>query len=83
MTKLKLGALSNDKPVKLTVELPAPVHYDLIAYAEVLERETGQTIKDPAKLIAPMVKRFMATDPGFAKLRRADKGAKSLSGKTE
>ena len=70
MTKLKLGVLSDDKPVKLTVELPAPVHRDLIAYAKVLERETGQAIKDPAKLIAPMVERFMATDRGFAKLRR-------------
>ena len=70
MTKLKLGALSEDKPVKLTVELQAPVHRDLIAYAKVLERETGQSIKDPAKLIAPMVERFMATDRGFAKLRR-------------
>ena len=70
MTKLKLGALSDDKPVKLTVELPAPVHRDLIAYAKVLERETGQTIKDTTKLIAPMVERFMATDRGFAKLRR-------------
>jgi hypothetical protein len=70
MTKLKLGALSDDKPIKLTVELPAPVHRDLIAYAKVLERETGQTIKDPARLIAPMVERFMTTDRGFAKLRR-------------
>ena len=70
MAKLKLGALSDDKPVKLTVELPAPVHRDLIAYAKVLERETGQTIKDTTKLIAPMVERFMATDRGFAKLRR-------------
>lgn len=69
MTKLKLGALSDDKPVKLTVELPAPVHRDLVAYTEVLERETSQTIKDPAKLIAPMLERFMATDRGFAKLR--------------
>lgn len=69
MTKLKLGALSDDKPVKVTVELRAPVHRDLVAYAKVLERETGQTDKDPAKLIVPMVKRFMATDRGFAKLR--------------
>lgn len=82
MTKLKLGALSDEKPVKLTVELPAPVHRDLIAYAKVLERETGQSIKDPAKLIAPMVERFMATDRGFAKLRREtqESAAQQLSG---
>ncbi|QPC86427.1 DUF2274 domain-containing protein [Mesorhizobium sp. NBSH29] len=70
MTKLKLGALLDDKPVKVSVELPAPVHKSLIAYAEVLARETGQPIKDPARLIAPMVERFMATDRGFAKERR-------------
>jgi hypothetical protein len=33
--------------------------------------ESGQPISDPGKLIAPMLARFMATDRGFAKLRRA------------
>lgn len=42
MTKLKLGPLPDDKPVKVTVELPAPLHRDLVAYAEVLGRESGQ-----------------------------------------
>ena len=36
MAKLKLGAITDDKSVKLTVELPAAVHRDLLAYAEVL-----------------------------------------------
>ena len=71
MAKLKLGAISDDKSVKLTVELPAAVHRDLLAYAEVLARETGQSISDPGKLIAPMMKRFMATDRAFVKARRA------------
>lgn len=71
MTKLKLGPLADDKPVKVSVELPAAVHRDLIAYAEVLGRSTGQSVVDPAKLIAPMVERFMATDRGFAKARRS------------
>ena len=26
MTKLKLGPLPDDKPVKVTLELPAPLH---------------------------------------------------------
>lgn len=34
MTKLKLGAIPDDKPVKVTVELPADVHRDLIAYTD-------------------------------------------------
>ncbi len=70
MTKLKLGALADDKPVKITVELPAMVHRDLVAYAEVLGRSTGQAIGDPLKLIAPMIERFMATDRSFVRARR-------------
>ncbi len=68
MAKLKLGPLADERPVKLTIELPAAVHRDLAAYAEVLGRETGQTT-EPAKLIAPMLARFMASDREFAKAR--------------
>jgi len=71
MAKLKLGAIADDKSVKLTVELPAAVHRDLLAYAEVFARETGQGVAEPKKLIAPMLARFMATDRAFAKIRRA------------
>ena len=70
MTKLKLGPIADDKPVRVSVELPAAVHRDLVAYAEVLGRTTGQTAPEPAKLIPPMVERFMATDRAFTKARR-------------
>lgn len=70
MTKLKLGAIEDDKPIKLTVELPAQVHRDLLAYAHVLGQETGQSAIEPAKLIPPMLTRFMATDRAFAKARK-------------
>ena len=50
MAKLKLGRIADDKPVKLTVELPATVHRDLVAYAEVLARTTGNRTDRPAKL---------------------------------
>ena len=70
MSKLKLGAIADNKPVKLTVELPAAVHRDLLAYAKALARETGQPIADPSKLVAPILARFMATDRAFAKARR-------------
>ena len=70
MAKLKLRALDNDKPVKVTHELPASIHRDLATYAEVLARESGQPIADPVKLIAPMLARFMATDRVFAKARQ-------------
>ena len=70
MPKLKLGAIADAKPVKLTIELPAAVHRDLLAYAEVLARESGQPIVNPSKLVAPMLARFMATDRAFGKARR-------------
>ncbi|MEH2503405.1 hypothetical protein V1290_002216 [Bradyrhizobium sp. AZCC 1578] len=41
MVKLKLGAIADDKPVKLTMELPANVHRDLVAYSDELAGETG------------------------------------------
>ncbi|WP_338829751.1 DUF2274 domain-containing protein [Bradyrhizobium sp. 27S5] len=71
MAKLKLGAIEDDKPVKLSIELPAQIHRDLLAYAQALGRETGQPTIEPAKLIPPMLTRFMATDRAFAKERRA------------
>jgi len=70
MAKLKIAALPNDKPVKVTVELPATVHRDLVAYAEILARQSGQPINDPTKVIVPMLARFMATDRAFAKARK-------------
>lgn len=70
MAKLKLGTIPDDKPVKLTVELPAAIHRDLVAYANALGRETGQAAVEPPKLIGPMLAQFMATDRAFAKLRR-------------
>ncbi|KAB2774304.1 DUF2274 domain-containing protein [Brucella anthropi] len=36
MTKLKLGPLADDKPVKVAVELPAQLHGDLIDYGALL-----------------------------------------------
>lgn len=70
MAKLKLAALSDDKPVKVAVELPATLHRDLLAYAEILANQSGQPISEPTKLIAPMLARFMATDRAFAKSKR-------------
>ncbi|MGE0853217.1 MAG: DUF2274 domain-containing protein [Hyphomicrobiaceae bacterium] len=70
MSKLKLSAIEDDKPVRLTIELPAAVHRDLALYAEVLGQGAGKPAGEPAKLIAPMLARFMATDRAFAKLRR-------------
>lgn len=78
MTKLKLGSLLDDRPVKLSIELPASVHRDLVAYGEILARTAGTAGSiEPARLVAPMLERFMATDRVFAKARRS---ASSSSG---
>jgi hypothetical protein len=73
MPKLKLSMVPDDRPVRLAVELPGAVHRDLIAYADVLGRETGQKL-EPAKLVAPMLARFMATDRVFLRARRDKPG---------
>ncbi len=78
MPKLKLGTLLDDKPVRLTLELPADVHRDLVAYAQIMGRDTGQAV-EPAKLVAPMLARFMAADRAFAKAGRAIGSAEPLS----
>lgn len=70
MGKLKLGPIADQKPMKVTVELPAALHHDLVAYGEALGSETDQPPIEPARLIAPMLERFIATDRGFAKSRR-------------
>ena len=71
MTKLKLGQIPDDKPVKISLEVPASLHRDLVAYGEILGRENNQSPTDPARLIVPMLERFIATDRGFAKVRRS------------
>jgi len=70
MTKLKLSAIPDDRPVKLAVELPGAVHRDLVAYAEVFAQEHGQQV-EPAKLVPSMLARFMSTDRAFVRARRA------------
>jgi hypothetical protein len=68
--KLRLGAIESDKPVKLTIELPASVYRDLAAYSQAHASETGHAALEANKLIPAMLARFMATDRGFAKFRR-------------
>jgi hypothetical protein len=70
MSKLKISSIPDDKPVWFKIDLPAAVHRDLIAYAEILGRETGCSV-EPVKLIAPMLVRFMASDRAFLRARRA------------
>lgn len=72
MTKLRLASVQEEKPVKLSVTLPAALHRDLVAYAQILAHESGQKVV-PAQLIAPMLERFIASDRGFRKARGVDR----------
>ncbi|PSJ56288.1 DUF2274 domain-containing protein [Pseudaminobacter soli (ex Li et al. 2025)] len=76
MAKLKLGPIADDKPVKVTLDLPASLHRDLTLYSEILARESGRPT-DPVRLIVPMLEKFIATDRGFAKAKNAADGGRS------
>ena len=67
---LKLGLIADDKPVKITIDLPSDVYRDLIMYSEAHMAATGQASSGPAKLIVPMLIHFMAADRGFATVKR-------------
>ena len=69
MTRLKLSDITDVKPVKLSIEISARLHSDLVAYGVVLNGGNER------ELIAPMLERFVATDRDFAKARRAAKRA--------
>jgi hypothetical protein len=81
MTKLKLAGIDDDKPVKLTVTLPAVLHRNLVAYADLLGRETGKPV-EPTKLVVPMLEKFIASDRGFTKSRNSAKKPAALSSPT-
>ena len=70
MTKLKLAPPADERPVRLSLQVPAAVHRDLVTYANALGSTDGPYSADPTKLIVPMIERFMATDREFAKLKR-------------
>lgn len=75
MSKLRLGPIVEDKPVKLTVELPGSLFRDLVDYTKVHAQETGLSMPlPPERLIAPMLARFIAADRGFAHRRRKSPG---------
>jgi hypothetical protein len=66
--RLKLTCVPDERPVRLTVELSAATHRDLVAYAEAFARQSGEAV-EPARLVGPMLARFMAGDRGFVRGR--------------
>lgn len=71
MTKLRLGAIVEEKPVKLTVELTGALFRNLADYSAVHAKLTGLASPlPPERLIPPMIERFIASDREFGKQRR-------------
>jgi hypothetical protein len=70
MTRLKLADLTDEKPVRLTVELPARLHREVLAYAVALNAGEAEGAPPPERLIPPMIERFIATDRSYSKAKR-------------
>lgn len=71
MSRLRLGPIVGEKPVKLTIELPGALARDLRDYAAVHAKLTGlETALPPERLIPPMIERFIASDREFGRQRR-------------
>jgi hypothetical protein len=81
MTRLKLSDISDEKPVRLSIEIPARLHRRLVDYGIVLNGGVAKDAPQPAALVAPMIERFIAGDREFAKARRrvAGRGAEQGS----
>ncbi len=73
MTRIKLSDISDEKPVKLNVEIPARLHRDLREYGVVVNAGNAQGAPKPEDLVAPMLSRFIGSDREFARARRAAK----------
>ncbi len=71
MTRLKLADLADEKAVRLTVEVSARLHRELLAYAAVLNGGDAKGAPQPERLIPPMIERFIAADRSYAKSRRS------------
>lgn len=71
MTKLRLGPITEEKPVKLTIELPGELMRDIVDYARVHARLNAlEAPLSPARIVPAMIARFIAGDREFSKQRR-------------
>lgn len=71
MTKLRLGPIVEEKPVKLTLELSGELIRELAEYAAIHAKVTGLAAPLPTERIIPaMIARFIASDREFSKQRQ-------------
>lgn len=70
MSKLRLGPIVDEAPLKVTIEIPGALARLLSDYAELHASETG--LVEPigtARLIVAMLDQFVASDRGFSRSR--------------
>ena len=70
MTRLKLSDLADEKPVRLTIELTARLHRDLLGYAVAVNGGEAKGAPAAERLVPPMLERFIASDRQYARARR-------------
>nr|WP_269111466.1 DUF2274 domain-containing protein [Acetobacter senegalensis] len=56
--------------------MPAPVHRDLLVYAEAMNALHQQSVT-PQKLVAPMIEKFILSDRAFLRWRQKRSDASS------
>lgn len=70
MTRLKLADIADEKPARVTVELSARLHRDLLAYAIAVNAGEAKGAPSVERIIPPMLERFVSSDREFAKARK-------------
>jgi hypothetical protein len=71
MTRLKLSDLASEKPVRVTIEIPAQLHRELGEYAKAVNGGNPEGAPTIELVMAAMLGRFIATDREFARYRRS------------
>ena len=69
MTKLKLGLIQDDKPVRLTIVLSAELAELLRAYADAVGSANAKPVT-VERIVPPMLERFIRSDRAFMRARR-------------
>lgn len=67
---LRIAKLPDLTPVKLTISVDPALHQMLEDYARIYSESYGDAVK-PAALVPSMIARFLATDNGFKRARKA------------
>jgi len=71
VTRLKLSDLASEKPVRVTLEIPAQLHRELGEYAKAVNGGKSEGAPAIELVMTAMLGRFIATDREYARYRRA------------